>query len=95
MPATIEIGSLLDRSPEIKNNRPRIAGTGVTVRRIAQYNNLGFTAEEIVAKYGHITLAGVHAALAYYFANRQEIDDDLAADEAAETEFRKLPVEVR
>jgi hypothetical protein len=39
--------------------------------------------EEIAAQYGHVTLAQVHAALAFYYANRQEIDADLA-DEAAE-----------
>ena len=58
-----------------------------TVRRIAVYDKLGYAAEEIAAKYGHITLAGVHAALAYYYANREEIEADLAADEAAEAEY--------
>ena len=39
--------------------------------------------EEIAAQYGHLSLAQVHAALAYYHANREEIDTDLR-DEAAE-----------
>ena len=39
--------------------------------------------EEIAAQYGHLTLAQVHAALAYYYANRQEIEADLS-NEAAE-----------
>lgn len=30
----------------------------------------------------NLTLAQVHGALAYYHANRDEIDQDLAADEA-------------
>jgi len=50
MPAAVDIGSLIARSPEIRKGRPCIAGTGVTVRRIAGWYNLGLTAEEIVAK---------------------------------------------
>jgi len=35
MSSAIDIGTLIERSPEIRNGRPCIAGTGVTVRRIA------------------------------------------------------------
>jgi hypothetical protein len=42
---------------------------------------MGLTPEEIVTEFPHLTLAGVHAALAYYHANREEIETDLA-DEA-------------
>jgi uncharacterized protein (DUF433 family) len=48
---------------------------------------LGLTPEEIVAKIEHLSLAQVHAALAYYCANRDEIDADIAADEAAVEEL--------
>jgi uncharacterized protein (DUF433 family) len=34
---------------------------------------LGLTPEEIAAKIEHLTLAQIHAALAYYHANRDEI----------------------
>jgi uncharacterized protein (DUF433 family) len=44
---------------------------------------LGLTPEEIAAKIEHLTLAQIHAALAYYHANRDEIDSDIAAEEAA------------
>jgi hypothetical protein len=37
--------------------------------------------EEIVRKFGHLSLAQVHAALAYYHANQPEIDSDLEAEE--------------
>jgi uncharacterized protein (DUF433 family) len=40
--------------------------------------------EEIAHKFGHLSLAQVHAALAYYYANQTEIDGDLEA-EARET----------
>ena len=78
-----DIGTLIVRSPEIRGDRPRIAGTGVTVRRIVGWYQLGLSPEEIADRVGHLTLAQVHAALAYYHANREEIDADLAAEEAA------------
>jgi uncharacterized protein (DUF433 family) len=83
MPAVIDIGTLIDRSPEIRKGRPCIAGTGVTVRRIAEWHNLGLSPEEIAAKIEHLTLAQIHAALAYYHANRDEVDSDIAAEDAA------------
>lgn len=77
-----EIGSLLISSPEIRHGRPRIAGTGITVHRIAVWYKMGESPEEIVRHYGHLTEAQVHAALAYYHANRDEVEAELAADEA-------------
>jgi uncharacterized protein (DUF433 family) len=85
MAAVTEIGSLISRRPEIRGGRPCIAGTGVSVRRIAQWHNMGLIPEEIAGKFGHLSLAQVHAALAYYYANQEEIDRDLEA-EAREAE---------
>jgi uncharacterized protein (DUF433 family) len=59
----------------------------VTVRRIAGWHNLGLIPEEIAAKIEHLTLAQIHAALAYYHANREEIDNDIAVEEAAAEEI--------
>jgi uncharacterized protein (DUF433 family) len=91
MAAEIDIGTLITRSPGIRGNRPRIAGTGLTVRCIAVLSNQGYGPEQIANEYPHISLAQVYAALAYYHANRSEIDTDLAADEAAEEEFKSHP----
>jgi len=91
MAAVVDIGSLIERSPEIRQGRPCIAGTGVTVRRIAGWYNLGLTPEEIAAKIEHLTLAQIHAALAYYHANRGEIDSDIADEEVAAEEIFPAP----
>lgn len=81
--ATItNIGTLIVQTPEIREGRPRIAGTGITVRRIVGWYKLGLTPEEIARRVGHLSLAQVHAALAYYHANREEIEADIAAEEA-------------
>ncbi len=80
--ASVDIGTLITRSPEIKGGNPRIAGTGVTVQRIAGWYKLGLDAEEIARRIGHLSVGQVYAALAYYHANRDEIERLLAEEEA-------------
>lgn len=88
-----EIDSLLTSTPNIRHGQPCISGTGISVHRIAVLHNLGHSTEDIVRKYEHLTPAGVHAALAYYCANKQEVDAEIADDEAdaerIESEFLK------
>jgi uncharacterized protein (DUF433 family) len=81
MVGTSEIGSLIDRDSAIRAGRPKIAGTGVTVMRVAAWYKMGLTPEEIAAQYGHLSPAQVHAALVYYHANAEEIEADLAEEE--------------
>lgn len=84
-----KIDSLLTCTPNIRNGQPCISGTGISVHRIAVLHNLGHSTEDIVRKYEHLTPAGVHAALAYYFANKQQIDSEIAADEAEAEKIEK------
>ncbi|MCI0487176.1 MAG: DUF433 domain-containing protein [Blastocatellia bacterium] len=76
-----DIGAFIICTPELKRGRPRIAGTGLTVHRIAIWYNLGHTPEEIAHQYQHLSLAQVYAALSYYHANRDEIDAEIEADQ--------------
>ena len=76
MATAIDIGTLITQSPEVCGGRPRVAGTGVTVMRIAGWHRLGCNPEEIARKTG-LTLAQIHAALAYYHANQEATDFDL------------------
>ncbi|MBI5471599.1 MAG: DUF433 domain-containing protein [Ignavibacteriae bacterium] len=78
--ATVNIGTLIERDPEIRGGRPCIAGTGVTVQRIVGWHSLGLSPEEIAVQLGHLSLAQVHAALSYYYANREEIDAEITTD---------------
>ena len=55
---------LIARSDEIRGGRPCIAGTGVTVCRVAGWYKRGLNSEEIAERIGHLSLAQVHAALA-------------------------------
>jgi uncharacterized protein (DUF433 family) len=71
------IGTLIARDPAIRGGRPVLAGTGVPVRGVAMDSNGGFSPEKIAADRPHLSLAQVFAALAYYHANKAEIDVDI------------------
>ncbi len=82
MATLTDIGTLITQSPGVCGGRPRIAGTGVSVRRIAGWYKLGLTPEEIATEIPHLTLAQVHAALTYYHANRDQMDAEMDAERA-------------
>jgi uncharacterized protein (DUF433 family) len=81
--AFTEIGALITRDPALRGGRPILTGTGVSVRTIAIDSNGGLSPEEIAAERPHLSLAQIYAALAFYHANKQEIDADIAAEERA------------
>ena len=89
MASGVEIGTLIDRDQKVRGGRPKIAGTGLTVSRIVGWYKMGMTPEEIALEYQHLTLAQVHAALAYYHVNRDEIESDIAKDEAAALDWQR------
>jgi uncharacterized protein (DUF433 family) len=82
MSALTNIGAFITQTSGVCGGRPRIAGTGVSVRRIVGWSKLGLTPEEIATEIPHLDLAQVHAALAYYHANRDEMDSAMAAEQA-------------
>jgi uncharacterized protein (DUF433 family) len=77
-----EIASLLVRSPDICGGRLRIEGTRITINQMAVWYKEGSSPEEIADQYPHLTLAQVYTALAYYHANREEVEADLAEERA-------------
>src|ERR1700722_7630253 len=65
-------------TPGVCDGRPRIEGHRIQVEDIAIWHErMGMSPDEIVSDYPSITLADVHAALAYYYENRQRIDTDI------------------
>ena len=92
MATVTDIGTLLTRTPGVCDGRLRIAGTGVSVRRIVGFYKLGLTPEEIARRIGYISLAQIHAALAYYHANREAVEAEMAAEDA---EYDRLERERR
>ena len=88
MAATVDIGTLITSRPEIHGGRPCLAGTGMTVLAIVGLYKQGIPAEEILRDhFDHLDLARIYAALAYWAANREEIDGYFREDAEAEAEW--------
>ena len=65
-------------TPGVCGGRPRIDGHRIQVEDIAIWHErMGMSPDQIVSEYPSITLADVHAALAYYYENRARIDADI------------------
>jgi uncharacterized protein (DUF433 family) len=80
--ATVDIGTLIYSDPQFRGGRPCIAGTGRSVHAVAARYLQGQSAEQIAADIPDIPLSHIHAALAYYLANREQVDAELAAEAA-------------
>ena len=79
MTIATDIGTLIVSNPKICGGRPRIEGSRITVRHIVIDYRAGMTPEEILENKPHLSLAKIYAALAYYYANKAEIDADIKA----------------
>jgi len=65
-------------TPGMCGGRPRIDGHRITVEDVAIWHErMGMSPDEIVSSRPTITLSDVHAALAYYYENRERIDADI------------------
>ena len=64
-------------TPDTCGGKPRIAGTRITVQHIVLLTEQNFSADEILARHPHLTLADIHAALAYYYDNQKQIDQQI------------------
>jgi uncharacterized protein (DUF433 family) len=82
-PALLDIGQLISRTPGVNGGRPTIAGSRIAVAQVAAMYRDGLDATAIANEYPHIDLARIHAALAFYLANQQAVDDDLTEEAAA------------
>jgi uncharacterized protein (DUF433 family) len=66
-----------------------VAGHRVRVLDVVVWHeHQGMTPDEIVSHFPTITLADVHAALAYYFDHVEEIQQEMRAERALADEFR-------
>lgn len=62
---------------------------------VAWHEQRGYCPDEIVQMFPGITLADVHAALAYYFDHRQEIEADFKdSDDWAERLKANIPCKI-
>lgn len=70
--------------------RPHIEGTRITVQHVVEYHKLFGWEPSRIAEAFRLTLAQVHAALAYYYDHQQEIDSALATDRQEDADLPTL-----
>ncbi|MBI4614954.1 MAG: DUF433 domain-containing protein [Planctomycetes bacterium] len=69
------------RTPGVLGGKARIADHRVRVLDIVVWHERrGLSPDEVVSLFPPITLADVHAALAYYFDHREEIEAELRSE---------------
>ena len=79
----------IESTPGICGGKARVAGRRITVQNIALWHErFGLSADEIATEH-ELSLGDVHAALAYYFDHREEIDRQIREDDAFVQELRK------
>ena len=80
----------ISKTPGVCGGRACIAGHRVRVLDVVIWHeHQGVTPDEIVSDIPTITLADVHAALAYYFDHVEEIREEIQADRAYAEVFRR------
>ena len=77
---------------EYRNDAYWIEGTRISLDSIVYAFRQGLSPESIVQSFPLLTLEQVYGAIAFYLANRAEIDAYLAAEEAA---FVAMPQPLR
>lgn len=76
------LDSHIEITPGVCGGKPRIAGRRITVQDVAiRHERMGMTADRIAEEF-ELSLADIHAALAYYFDHRQDIDRRIQEDDA-------------
>lgn len=95
-PTTISVDpvpSLADyivKTPGVCSGQPRIAGTRIKVKHVYVWvERMGMTPAQVVAEYPHLTMAQVHAALAYYWSHSDEIQQDIENEEKLVAELKE------
>jgi uncharacterized protein (DUF433 family) len=80
----------IEIDPAKCGGKPCIAGTRIRVWDIHVWHNLrGQTPEQIITEFPQLSLADVHAALAYYLDHREEIQRQMKEAEEFADEMRR------
>lgn len=83
------IEKYIDISPDVRFGKPCIAGTRIAVADVAVWHNKMAMPLALIASKWNLPLAGVYAAMAYYFDHREELDRRQVEDDAYVEENRR------
>jgi uncharacterized protein (DUF433 family) len=77
----LTLNNHIEITPGVCGGKPRVAGHRIRVQDIAVWHEMqGQSPDEIVGRFPQLSLADVHAALAYYFDHREEILGEIRQD---------------
>ena len=83
------LADMIVKTPGTCGGRARIAGTRIKVEHVYNWvERQGMTPAQVVAEYPQLTMAQVHAALAYYWSHQDEIQRDIAEGEKLVAELK-------
>ena len=82
------------KEPGYCGGKAAIDNTRVRVNNVAWLAKRGLTPQEVLDHYPDLTLPQVHAALLYYYENRDEIEAELADEEQAAADFERHKAEL-
>jgi uncharacterized protein (DUF433 family) len=75
--ATVQSINLIGISEKVRNGRPYILGTSVTVADVAIVKIYHGQDADGIAEWFDLTMPQVYAALAYYYENREAMDEQI------------------
>ncbi len=85
--------SHITKQPGVRGGKACVDATRIAVVDVVALVKQGLADQRIVERYPSLNLAQVHAAISYYYDNRNELDADLAEDDDAELEHERRKAE--
>jgi uncharacterized protein (DUF433 family) len=81
--------SHITKRPGVRGGKACIDDTRISVVDVVALLKQGLGDQQIVERYPSLSLAQIHAAISYYYENREELEADLAEDDDAEAEHER------
>jgi uncharacterized protein (DUF433 family) len=85
--------SHITKQPGVRGGKACIDDTRIAVVGVVALLKQGLDDQQIVERYPSLNLAQVHAAISYYYENREDLQKDLAEDDDAEAEHERRKAE--
>jgi uncharacterized protein (DUF433 family) len=87
--APSNLNDFIVKTPGVCGGQARIAGTRIKVKHVFTWvERMGLTPAQVVADYPHLSMAQVHAALAYFWSHQDEIHQDIEDEEKLVAELK-------
>src|SRR5262245_35698241 len=82
--------SRIESRAEVCGGKPCIVGTRIRVQDVYVWHEIQrLTADEIVSRFPHITMADVYAALAHFWDHQKEIREQMEAETTFVEEMKR------